>query len=536
MTFTDQTTETCFQRYSSTAKLQELARQPYDLTKEGNLTPERISNYQIESCGFKMLYGTEKVDESILEALGELADEAKAVEKMAAMQDGEVVNVIEGHPSPNLPALHTAVRDFFEEPRGGKKAVDATQLAKVEVDKLEAFLENNKQFTDLIMVGIGGSDLGPRAAYIALKAGNIEKRRVHFISNVDPDDAALVLEGIDLNTALVAVISKSGTTLETATNEEIVRKRFRHSGLKPEGHFVAVTGKGSPMDDRNKYLEVFNIWDYIGGRYSMTSMAGGVPLAFALGIEGYREYLRGANAMDKSALEKDYKKNLPLMAALLSIWNQNFLGHHTVAVIPYSQALNRFSAHVQQVVMESNGKSIDKKGRSLNFLTGPIIWGEPGTNAQHSFCQLIHQGSHVVPVEFLGFAESQYGVDALVEGTTSQEKLLSNLFAQSLALAKGKKDDNPAKSFSGDRPNHILLAKKVSPYTVGALAAYYEHWVAFQGFIWDINSYDQEGVQLGKVLADGLIDSFASKRKGKQSPEDANPLGDELLKQLGEIS
>lgn len=536
MTFTDQTTETCFQRYSSTAKLQELAKKSYDLTQDGNLTSERIRDYQIESCGFKMLYGMEKVDEPTLKALGELAAEAKAVEKMIAMQDGEIVNVIEGYPSPNLPALHTAVRDFFGKPRESKVAQEATKLASEEVDKLEAFLANNKQFTDLIMVGIGGSDLGPRAAYLALQAFNVDKRRVHFIANVDPDDAALVLQGIDLSTTLVAVVSKSGSTLETLTNEEIVRKRFRHFGLKPEGHFVAVTGKGSPMDDKNKYLEVFNIWDYIGGRYSMTSMAGGVPLAFALGIEGYREYLRGANAMDKAALEKDIRKNLPLMAALLSTWNQNFLGHHTVAVIPYSQALHRFSAHVQQCVMESNGKGVDKKGRPLNFLTGPIIWGEPGTNAQHSFCQLIHQGSHIVPVEFLGFAESQYGMDTLVQGTTSQEKLLSNLFAQSLALAKGQKDDNPAKSFSGDRPNHILLAKKVDPYTVGALAAYYEHWVAFQGFIWDINSFDQEGVQLGKVLADGLIHSYDSKRKGTELTGKENSLGEELLKLIKEIS
>lgn len=236
--------------------------------------------------------------------------------------------------------------------------------------------------------------------------------------------------------------------------------------------------------------------------------------------------------MDKVALRSDPKSNLPLISALLGIWNRNFLGLPTVAIIPYSQALIRFPAHLQQLDMESNGKRIDKKGGPVDFDTGPIIWGEPGTNGQHSFYQLIHQGTTTVPVEFLGFKENQRHDDVLFKGTSCQEKLLSNLFAQSIALAIGQKSDNPNKFFPGNRPNRILFANRVDPYTVGAILSYYEHKVAFQGFIWGINSFDQEGVQLGKVLAMKMIDLFAAKRAGKAPDAKAFPLGLAYLTQI----
>ena len=235
--------------------------------------------------------------------------------------------------------------------------------------------------------------------------------------------------------------------------------------------------------------------------------------------------------MDKVALEKDPKKNLPLFLALLGIWNHNFLGYPTLAVVPYSQALHRFAAHLQQVDMESNGKSIDRQGNWVDFDTGPIVFGEPGTNAQHSFYQLVHQGTPIIPVEYIGFQESQRGQDLEVNGTTSHEKLLSNLFAQSLALAQGKQDKNPNVTFPGNRPSHTLLAKKLTPFIMGALWSMVEHKVAFQGFIWDINSFDQEGVQLGKVLANRIIGRIAT-QKGTGKPTDPYPLGDALLKEL----
>ena len=240
--------------------------------------------------------------------------------------------------------------------------------------------------------------------------------------------------------------------------------------------------------------------------------------------------------MDKHALNiTDPKKNLPLMSALLGLWNRSFLEHPTVAIIPYSQALGRFAAHLQQLDMESNGKRIDKKGQSVDFDTGPIIWGEPGTNAQHSFFQMLHQGTTPVPIEFISFKESQYGDDLEVQGSLSHEKLLSNMFAQSMALANGHKNENPNKNFPGNRPSRILLSKKLDPFTVGALLAYYEHKVAFQGFIWNINSFDQEGVQLGKVLANQMIDLFA-KQRGKESKDYKSvPTGEAYLKHLASI-
>ena len=372
-------------------------------------------------------------------------------------------------------------------------------------------------YTDLIQIGIGGSDLGPRALYVALQAFQKQGRQVHFISNVDPDDTAAVLKHIDPKKTLVVVVSKSGTTLETLTNEELVRAYFAKSGCKPEEHFIAVTGEKSPMDNPEKYLASFYMWDYIGGRYSATSMVGGVMLAFALGIDQFMNILKGAHEMDKMALNPDMYQNLPLLSAMLGIWNRNFLHYPTVAVLPYSQALLRFPAHLQQCHMESNGKRIDKMGNPVDFETGPIIWGEPGTNGQHSFYQLIHQGTNVVPIEFIGFKESQYQEDKQVQGTNSQEKLLANLLAQSIALAKGQKNENPNKVFPGNRPNRILLAKRLDPFTLGSLLAYYEHTIAFQGFCWNINSFDQEGVQLGKVLALKILDIFTARRQKKKA-------------------
>lgn len=236
--------------------------------------------------------------------------------------------------------------------------------------------------------------------------------------------------------------------------------------------------------------------------------------------------------MDKVALRKDPKLNLPLLSALLGIWNRDFLGLPTVAIIPYSQALARFPAHLQQLDMESNGKRIDKRGHVVDFDTGPIIWGEPGTNGQHSFYQSIHQGTTVVALEFIGFISSQYKEDVVYEGTTCQEKLLANLFAQSIALSCGQKNDNPNKFFPGNRPNRILLGERLDPYTMGAILAYYEHKVAFQGFIWNINSFDQEGVQLGKKLALKIVEQFAAKRQGKPIDPKGFPLGLAFLKQF----
>ena len=531
--FPRRTRMTSFRHLKSVVRLNELAEDPIDLAAEGVLTPKRIDAMVAEAAKLKLFYATERISDNVLGALYELAEETQALKKMEEMQNGQIVNFIEGFESEKRPALHTAMRDFFDQRITSETSQAATQLAYKELEKLRSFLnevESKDLFTDLVQIGIGGSELGPKAVYIALEAFHKSNRRVHFLSNVDPDDGAQIFNRVKLEKTLVVVVSKSGSTLETLTNEHFAKEYFIKAGLNPKNHFVAVTGKGSPMDDPQQYLASFYIWDYIGGRYSVTSMVGGVTLAFALGMDRFLDFLRGANAMDKIAMKGDLKSNLSLLSALLGIWNRNFLGLPTVAIIPYSQALMRFPAHLQQLDMESNGKRIDKQGQFVDHDTGPIIWGEPGTNGQHSFYQSIHQGTTVVPLELIGFKENQYKQDVVFENTTCQEKLLSNLFAQSIALALGQKSSNPNQFFPGNRPNRILLGERLDPFTMGAILAYYEHKVAFQGFIWNINSFDQEGVQLGKKLALKMIDLFAVQRQGKSPDPKSFPLGQAYLR------
>ncbi|HIJ91029.1 MAG: glucose-6-phosphate isomerase [Desulfobulbaceae bacterium] len=525
-------------------KLGELARAPYDLTAPGALSSARIRSYRVHAAGFDLLYSTQRVDEPVLAALQGLAEESGAVAQFLLMKKGAVLNRIEGYASEERQVLHTACRDIFAPVC---PAPEASAQAKGELEKLADFLTAletgeivnaaGEPFTDLVQVGIGGSDLGPRALYLALAAYKMPGRRVHFISNVDPDDAAATLSGLDLAKTLVNVVSKSGSTLETLTNEELVRKAFAEAGLEPSRHFLAVTGKGSPMDNPARYLRSFYMFDSIGGRYSATSMVGAVMLGFGLGYTQLLEILRGAQAMDLAAEEQDIRRNPPLLLALLGIWNHNFLGCETLAILPYSQALVRFAAHLQQCDMESNGKSVTRQGKPLAWESGPIIWGEPGTNGQHAFYQLIHQGTTIVPAEFIGFRTSQYGRDLLIEQTTSQEKLVANLLAQVLALATGQADENPNRCFAGNRPSTVLLADRLTPYAMGALLALYEAKVVFQGFIWNINSFDQEGVQLGKKLATRLLAHYAGLRQDPgYSGETSDDAGWALLGAAGVLA
>lgn len=520
-----------FKKSSAFQKLSQLLlEKPCDLRDSNQLTPERLKNYVASSSGYKLLYGTEKVNHEILEALGELAIETSALDKMKRMQEGEIVNFVTNFPSEGRAALHTATRDFFEQPQQVEAAKQKTVLAKLEVDKLKNWEEKinaSSAFDTMIMIGIGGSDLGPRANYFALEYLLKKERQVHFLCNVDPDDAAAILSKIHPQKTVVVVVSKSGTTLETATNEAIVRDYFLKKGVQSKEHFIAVTMPETPMDNPHRYGSVFYLWDWVGGRYSSTSMVGGLVLSFAFGFEVFLDFLKGAHSMDLNALETDFKKNLPLLSALLGIWNRNFLCYSTLAVIPYSQALQRYPAHFQQVDMESNGKLLMQEGKFSDVLTGPVIWGEPGTNAQHSFFQLLHQGMETVPLLMIGYKQSQYEKDLQVEETTSQQKLLANLFAQSLALAKGQEGENANQFFPGNRPSSILLGEKLTPFTLGALLSFYENRVAFQGFIWGINSFDQEGVQLGKKIANKIIACFKQKKTA-----DSYPLADAYLQHL----
>ena len=529
-----------FNQLPAIATLSALAAKPHDLGGPEGLTNDRLHTYRNSGNGFDFLYACQRVDHKVLDALQDLADQAGLVDQFLAMKSGAVINTIKGYESENRQVLHTACRDIFTTSRHAK---EASKEAEQELFKLQQFLEavhsgeivnaKGEKFTTIVQVGIGGSDLGPRALYLALKPYCLFGRSAQFIANVDPDDAAEVLDGVDLSRTLINVVSKSGTTLETLTNERLVRQAFTAAGLDPALHVLSVTGKGSPMDDPDKYLASFYMYDYVGGRYSATSMVGGVTLGFVLGYEGFVEILRGANGVDAAAEQPDIRNNIPLLMAMLGIWNRNFLGYPTVAVLPYSQALSRFAAHLQQCDMESNGKSVTRMGAKVQWQTGPIVWGEPGTNGQHAFYQLLHQGTEIVPVEFIGFRSSQYKKDITVAGTTSQQKLVANMLAQSLAMATGKENENPARQFPGNRPSSILLTDRLTPETMGSLLAMYEAKIVYQGFCWNINSFDQEGVQLGKVLATKLLTQMASQDGDDQVRNQEKTVEYTLLKIAG---
>ncbi len=500
-------------------RLRKLAQRPFDLTQPHSLTPQRIARYRCSAAGFDLLYATQRIDDEALDGLQQMAAQCRLLEQFRQMRSGTVMNRIEGFPSEERQVLHTACRDLFS---GHPSAPLATAQEAAELERLRLFLEQLQQgqitnaagqpFDTMIQVGIGGSDLGPRSVYEALQAYRLAGRNAFFLSNVDPDDAAATLRKVNLATTLVNIVSKSGTTLETLTNETLVRQALAAQGLDPARHCLAVTGQGSPLENPARYLRSFSMFDSIGGRYSASSMVGAVMLGFSLGMENLMDFLAGAAAMDTAAEEPELRQNIPLMLALLGIWNHSFLGYPTLAVLPYSQALHRFPAHLQQCDMESNGKSISRYGEPVPTKTGPVLWGEPGTNGQHAFYQLLHQGTEIVPVEFIGFRHNQYNQDLVVAGTTSQQKLMANLLAQALALAVGQDNANPNKRFPGNRPSLLLLADRLTPATMGALLALYEAKIAFQGFCWNINSFDQEGVQLGKVLAN----RFLSLMQGEQ--------------------
>jgi glucose-6-phosphate isomerase len=495
---------------TSFARLKELA----PCSVKQMLSPERIRSCSIpEGGGLTYNYAAMPVDREILATLRQLADEQQLSEKYRALLDGAVMNTGE-----KRLVLHQLTRGQLLGPVVADGEDKAT-FYKSQLEKIERFSDavrsgkitgsTGKPFRTVVQVGIGGSDLGPRALYLALKGSQgKDQLEARFISNVDPDDAAQVIDGLDLETTLFILVSKSGTTLETLTNRDLVIEAIRSNGsakIDPSRHMVAVTSKTSPLAHSDSVLESFFIDDYIGGRYSSTSAVGGVLLSLAFGFDTFATLLEGAHEADKAALEKEITKNAAMLDAMIGVYLRNVLLLPTTAILPYSQALNRFPAHLQQLDMESNGKHVNRDGQELSYPTGPVIFGESGTNGQHSFYQLLHQGTDTIPLQFIGFSQSQYGKDIEVEGSTSQEKLNANLVAQIVAFARGKEDENPNKQFEGNRYSSLIYGKRLDPRTLGALLAHFENKVMFQGFAWNLDSFDQEGVQLGKVLAKKVL-------------------------------
>ena len=474
----------------------------------------RVAKYSVPmACGLTYNYAAKAVDDTVLSALGELAAEAQLTEKYAALYNGEMINTGEkrlvlhqltrGQLGGTVTADGRDKREFYADEQ--KKAAE---FAK-KVHSGEITNAAGERFTTVVQIGIGGSDLGPRAMYLALenwaKENGAFRMEARFISNVDPDDAASVLKSIDVAHSLFVLVSKSGTTLETLTNEAFVKTALKNAGLDASKHMVAVTSETSPLARSSDYLAAFFMDDYIGGRYSSTSCVGGVVLSLAFGPEVFERFLNGAHAADVTAKETDVLKNPAMLDALIGVYERNVLGYPVTAVLPYSQALSRFPAHLQQLDMESNGKSVNRFGEPVGYPTGPVIFGEPGTNGQHSFYQLLHQGTDMIPLQFVGFRRSQAGTDVLIQGSTSQQKLCANVAAQIMAFACGKQDADPNKSFSGGRPSSIIVGDQLTPEALGALLAHFENKVMFQGFCWNLNSFDQEGVQLGKVLAKRVL-------------------------------
>ena len=480
----------------------------------GEAGADRVRNYSIPMGeGLDFNYGARPVDDNVLGLLAKLADEAQLVEKYAALYNGEVINTGE-----KRLVLHHLTRGQLGETVVAD-GVDKRAFYVGEQNKIAEFAAKvhngeitnaaGEKFTTVVQIGIGGSDLGPRAIYLALenwaKVNGTHKMKAEFISNVDPDDAAGVLSKIDVAHALFILVSKSGTTLETLTNESFVKDALMKADLDPAKHMVAVTSETSPLAKNSGYLAAFFMDDYIGGRYSSTSGVGGAVLSLAFGPEVFAQFLNGAAEADALAKNPDLKQNAAMLDALIGVYERNILGYPTTAVLPYSQAMSRFPAHLQQLDMESNGKSVNRFGEPVDYVTGPVIFGEPGTNGQHSFYQLLHQGTDIIPLQFMGFRNSQMGSDVVIEGSTSQQKLCANVAAQIIAFACGKEDENRNKYFAGGRPSSIIVGDKLTPGALGAILAHFENKVMFQGFVWNVNSFDQEGVQLGKVLAKRVL-------------------------------
>ena len=475
---------------------------------------KRVAEYSAPmASGLSFNYAAKQVDDTVLTALTELAEEAQLAEKFEELYNGAVINTGEKR----LVLHHLARRQL-----GNDVVVDGVNKREFYVSQQEKAADfankvhageitnaAGEKFTTVVQIGIGGSDLGPRALYIALenwaKENGVAKMEAKFISNVDPDDAAAILKSTDLAHALFIVVSKSGTTLETLTNEAFVKDALIKAGLNPANHMLAVTSETSPLAKSDDYLEAFFMDDYIGGRYSSSSAVGGVVLSLAFGPEIFARILNGAAEEDKLAANKNILENPDMLDALIGVYERNVQGYPSTAVLPYSQALSRFPAHLQQCDMESNGKSVNRFGEPVNYVTGPTIFGEPGTNGQHSFYQLLHQGTDIVPLQFVGFKNSQIGMDVVIEDSTSQQKLCANVAAQIVAFACGKKDENLNKNFEGGRPSSIIIGDQLTPESLGALLAHFENKIMFQGFVWNVNSFDQEGVQLGKVLAKRVL-------------------------------
>jgi len=489
----------------------------------------RTEKFNLKWNDFLVDYSKNIINQETIDLLLELANEVGLKSAISDYFEGEIINQTE-----NRAVLHTALR--------------ATESATVKVDgvnvipeiyevkrKMKAFTNEvvsgvrtgytGKAFTDIVNIGIGGSDLGPVMAVEALRFYR-NHLNVHFVSNIDGDHVNEIIKVLNPETTLFVIVSKTFTTQETLTNSETIREWFLKSANQEDvaKHFVAVSTNIQKVTEFGiDSSNVFPMWDWVGGRFSLWS-AVGLSISLAVGFDRFDELLSGANEMDEHFKTANFDQNIPVVLALLSIWYNNFFGAESEALIPYTQYLQKLAPYLQQGIMESNGKSVGRDGKKVNYQTGTIIWGEPGTNAQHAFFQLIHQGTKLIPADFIGFIKPLYGNE------DHHDKLMSNFFAQTEALLHGKSAQQvqaefdkqglpedraklllPFKVFEGNKPTNTILVQKLTPKTLGSLIALYEHKIFVQGIIWNIFSYDQWGVELGKQLANSILEEINSK-------------------------
>ena len=449
--------------------------------------PDRAGEWALRCGPLYFNYARQRLDRAALAALCRVGEQAGLHQALRHMADGELVNASEGRP-----ALHTALRSDLGEGRAAREARAQALAAQARIAALAARVSGSG-VTDIVNIGIGGSDLGPRFVVEALRRPDAPVR-VHFLANVDGHAAQRVLAGLDPRSTAAVLVSKSFGTQETLLNGAIVR-----DWLGGSGQLYAVTANGARArewgiaDD-----DVLPMWDWVGGRYSLWSAAG-LAIVLGLGMDVFQRLLDGAAVMDAHALSAPVQRNIPLLHALLTAWNRNALGCDTHAVLPYDERLALLPAHLQQLMMESLGKSVARNGQAVGAATTPVIWGGAGTTSQHSFFQALHQGTDTVPCDFIGVLRPDHGHAA------SHEALLAHLLAQPQALANGEANDDPQRAYPGGRPSSVLLLERLTPEAVGALVAMYEHSVAAQAHLWDINAFDQWGVELGKRIAGDLL-------------------------------
>jgi len=489
----------------------------------------RAEKFHIQWNDFLVDYSKNIANQETLDLLLNLANEVQLKQAISSYFQGDLINQTE-----NRAVLHTALRAK----ESANILVDGVNVMP-EVYSVKNKIKNfsnevisgnrkgftGKPFTDIVNIGIGGSDLGPAMIVEALQFYK-NHLNVHFVSNVDGDHVNEVIKKLNPETTLFVVVSKTFTTQETLSNAETIRSWFLQSASQDDvaKHFVAVSTNIQKVTEFGINPDnVFPMWDWVGGRFSLWS-AVGLSVSLAVGFDNFDKLLKGANEMDEHFKNESFDKNIPVVLALLSIWYNNFFGAESEALIPYTQYLQKLAPYLQQGIMESNGKSIGRDGKPVNYQTGTIIWGEPGTNSQHAFFQLIHQGTKLIPTDFIGFKQSLYG------NKDHHDKLMSNFFAQTEALLMGKTEAQvkaefekqgisgekadfllPFKVFSGNKPTNTILIDKLTPESLGALVAMYEHKIFVQGIIWNIFSYDQWGVELGKQLANSILDEIESK-------------------------